>query len=193
MNSTDTFQGELEDWQARFYSFVGYPRKSVTITLPSHRLVVQYERKGVPSVYGMRQTARERIYETVSGTPDIFVGRSLRGRALSRFYLGRSIEIQFPLGWAVIKIASLVFGALTGDSRKERRARTFAEGLLEHWQAFEPVSPPPEGTEGVTVVTSSDRRITIVYDPELDSASIPAYPFFVDPLWYEYNRRQGRV
>ena len=187
MNNTDAYQLELEDWQARFYSYVGYPRKSVTITLPSHRLVVQYERKGVPSVYGMRQTARERIYERVSGSPDIFVGRSLCGSALSRFYLGRSIEIEFPPGWVVIAAASLVIGFLTGNSRRERRARTFAEGLLEHWQAFEPVSPPPEGAEGVTIVTSPDGRITVVYDPELDSAAVPAYPFFIDPLWYRYR------
>lgn len=185
MIGTDTFQRELEDWQARFYSYESYPRKSFTITLLSHRLVIQYERKGVPSVYAMRQTARERTYfdeELIS--PDIFIGRSLRGMALARFYIGRVIEMKLHLAWVAVAAVSSVFGFLTGNSRREIRARTFAESLLTHWEAFEPVSPPPED---ITAVTSPDRRITVVYDPELGNRnSPPVHPFDINLYWVHY-------
>ena len=185
MVAADTFQRELEDWQARFYSYEGNPRKSFTITLLTHRLVIQYERKGVPSVYAMRQTARERTYfEEESIGLDIFVGRSLRGTSLARFYMGRMIEMKLHLAWVAIAAASFVLGFLTGNSRREMRSRTFAKGLLAHWQAFEPASLPPED---IIAVTSPDRRITVVYDPELgDRNSPPAHPFDINLHWVHY-------
>ena len=188
MISMDTFQSELEDWQARFYSNESYPSKAVTVTLPSQKRVAHFEFSGAPSVYAMRQTARERTYGREPKMPDIFVGRSLRGRALSQFYLVRSIEGN-PMGLSLVSVVSLFFGPLVRNHREERRARTFAEGLMAHWQAFEPTSQPPDE---VTEVTSPDRRITVVYDPELGNDNSPPQPPFNLRVYRKGDEYTGR-
>ena len=92
MASQSDCQGELEDWQARFHSSHSYPRTAVTITLPGQKLVAQYESKGKPLVYGMRQTDRESPFP--SGA-DILIGRSLRGVAPILFTYSRHFQV-FP-------------------------------------------------------------------------------------------------
>ena len=104
----------------------------------------------------------------------MFIGRSLRGGALGRFYFLRHIESN-PAGLSLVSVASAIFAPLARNQREEERARAFAEELIDHWETFEPASPLPGE---VVEVTSADRRITVVYDPELgDETAPPQRPF----------------
>ena len=173
-----SYQGELRNWLEQFQNNVGYPKKAVTLTLAEQRLIVQYETKGeMPSVAKMRQLGKE--IGIVSGTGAVvmggmamLIGRTLLGGIAARVGVAGAFG---AIGLPILGPAALVGGAIgcvgytiykIGRNREQNaQAEAFGQELMEHLRNFKPASPLPTD---LIIVTSSDRHITIIYDPALE-------------------------
>ncbi len=177
MTLTRTYQNELKRWCGDFQSTAGLPKKAVTLTLPEQRLIVQYETKGeLPNVEKLRKSGRELAVASgagavVAGGVAMLIGRTLLGGALARIGVAGAFG---AVGLGLLGPAILVGGTVAGvgytlyqvgkNKAQNDQAQAFGQDLLAHLQNFRPTSPPPSD---MAIVTSEDRRITVIYDPEL--------------------------
>ena len=173
-----TYQNELKNWLAGFHSDAGLPKKAVTLTLSEQKLIVQYETKGeMPNVSEMRQAGKELAIASgtgavVAGGMAMLIGRTLLGGALARVGVAGAFG---AIGLSVLGPAVLVGGTVAGvgymiykvgrNKAQNDQAQAFGQELLEHLKGFRPTSLPPSE---MAIVTSPDRRITVIYDPGLE-------------------------
>ena len=180
MTTEATYQGELKDWLVQFHSANGMPKKAVTLTLPEQRLIVQYETKDeLPNIAKLRQMGKETAIASgagavVAGGVAMIIGRSLLGGIAARFGIAGAFG---AIGLGALGPATLVGGTLAGigytvykfgkNRAENEQAQAFGQELLDHLRVFKPNSTPPTG---LSIIASEDRRITIIYDPELETA-----------------------
>lgn len=177
MTQPHTYQQELKNWLDDFRSDAGLPKKAVTLSIVAQKLIVQYEPKdSLPNVEKMRQSGKQLAVVTgtgavIAGGAAMLVGRTLLGGALARIGIAGAFG---AVGLGLLGPAILVGGTAAGvgyavyqvgrNKAQNEQARSFGEDLLAHLQEFRPANPPPPD---MAIATSSDRRITVVYDPEL--------------------------
>lgn len=177
MTMARTYQSELKSWLAAFHSDAGLPKKAVTLTIPEQKWIVQCEIKGeLPNINKMRQAGKELAIASgtgavVAGGMAMLIGRTLLGGALARVGVAGAFG---AVGLGLLGPAILVGGTAAGvgytiykvgkNKAQNDQAQAFGQELLTHLQNFRPTSPAPTD---MTIVTSSDRRITVIYDPEL--------------------------
>ena len=175
---TRTYQNELKSWLAAFHSDAGLPKKAVTLTLPEQKLIVQYEIKGeMPNISKMRQAGKELAIASgtgavVAGGMAMLIGRTLLGGMLARVGVAGAFG---AIGLGVLGPAVLVGGTVAGvgytiykvgkNKAQNDQAQAFGQELLAHLKSFRPTSLPPSE---MAIVTSPDRRVTVIYDPELE-------------------------
>jgi hypothetical protein len=173
------YQSELKEYLAGFHSEYGLPKKAVTLTLLEKKLIVQYETKeGIPEIAKLRQMGKELTVASgtgavVAGGAFMLIGRTLLGGALARVGVAGAFG---AIGLAPLLPAVLIGGTIAGagytvyqigkNRTQNKQAQDFGEELLAHLKEFQPNSPAPND---MTIVTSPNRRITIIYDPELES------------------------
>ncbi|MDE2780335.1 MAG: hypothetical protein OXI91_11760 [Chloroflexota bacterium] len=178
MESPITYQSELRDYLNGFSSESGYPKRAVTLTLIDQKLIVQYEPRGeLPSVDKLRQTGKEIAIASgtgavVMGGVAMLVGRTLLGGVAARVGVAGAFG---AIGLGVLGPAVLIGGTIGGlgytvykigrNREQNIQAQAFGQELLNHLGMFQPESPLPTD---LLIVTSSDRHITIIYDPELE-------------------------
>ena len=177
MSDMVAYQSELRDWLSEFRCESGYPKKAVTLTLADQKLVAQYEPKGeLPSVERMRQTGKEMAFASgtgavVMGGMAMLIGRTLLGGVAARVGVAGAFG---AVGLGILGPAILIGGTIGGlgytvykigrNREQNAQAQAFGQELLNHLGAFLPESPPPAD---LTIVTSADRHITVIYDPDL--------------------------
>ena len=177
MTLARTYQSELRDHLARFHSDAGYPKKAVTLTIADQKLIVQYETKGeMPNVSKMRQAGKELAIASgtgaiVAGGMAMLIGRTLLGGALARIGVAGAFG---AIGLGVLGPAILVGGTVAGvgytvykvgqNKAQNDQAQAFGQDLMTHLGNFRPTGSPPSD---MAIVTSPDRRITVIYDPDL--------------------------
>ena len=178
MTLARTYQSELKNWLAAFTADAGLPKKAVTLTIPEQKLIVQYETKGdLPNINKMRQVGKELAIASGTGAVvasgmAMLIGRTLLGGALARVGVAGAFG---AVGLGLLGPAILVGGTAAGvgytiykigkNKAQNDQAQAFGQELLRHLQNFRPASLPPSE---MTIVTSPDRRITVIYDPELE-------------------------
>ena len=172
-----TYQNELKDWLAGFNSVIGMPKKAVTLTLPEQKLIVQYETEGeLPNIRELCQAGKELAIASgtgavVAGGMAMLIGRTLLGGALARVGVAGAFG---AVGLGLLAPALLVGGTAAGigytlykvgeNKAQNDQAQAFGQELLAYLKNFRSTSSPPSE---LVVVASSDRRITVIYDPEL--------------------------
>jgi hypothetical protein len=182
MESSITYQTELRDHLMEFRSESGYPKKAVTLTLRGHKLIAQYEPKGeLPSIDRLRQTGKEMAVASgtgalVMGGVAMLIGRTLLGSVAARVGIAGAFG---AIGLPVLGPAVLIGGTIGGlgyavykigrNREQNLQAQAFGQELLNHLGMFQPENPPPTD---LVIVTSPDRHITIIYDPDLDHLEI---------------------
>ena len=172
-----TFQSELQDCLDRFQSDHGYPNKPVTLAIREQQLIAQYETKGgIPNIERLRKTVKELAITggagaAVAASAALILGRTFLGGALGRVGIAGAFG---AIGMGALGPAVLIGGTVAsagylaykwGKSREgDQRAQAWGEDLLAHLKAFRPTSPPPNS---LAIIQSSNRRITVIYDPEM--------------------------
>lgn len=178
MDGPNDYQSELRNCLNCFRSESGYPKKAVTLTLTDQKLIVQYEPKGeLPSIDKLRQSGKEIAIASgtgavVMGGVAMLIGRTLLGGVAARVGVAGAFG---AIGLGVLGPAVLIGGTIGGlgytvykigrNREQNLQAQAFGQELLNHLGMFQPQSLQPTD---LTIVTSSDRHITIIYDPELD-------------------------
>ena len=179
MTTGSSYQGELRDYLAAFHSESGLPKKALTLVLPQQNLVVQYEPKeGIPDVSKLRQSGKELAIASgtgavVAGGAAMLIGRTLLGGTLARVGVAGAFG---AIGLDPLLPAILIGGAIGGvgysvyqfgkNRAENKQAQEFGEELLGYLKKFRPANPPPTD---MVIVMSPNRRITIIYDPDLKS------------------------
>ena len=175
--SDPTYQSELKDWLDQFNSGIGFPKKAVTLTILEKKLIAQYEpESGLPEIAKLRQTGKEMAIASgtgavIAGGVAMLIGRTLLGGLAGRVGIAGAFG---AIGLAPL-VPALLVGATVGgimytvyklgrDVTDNEQAQTFGQELSEHLLNFFPTSLPPMD---MAIVASIDRRITIIYDPEL--------------------------
>ncbi len=172
-----TFQSELQDYLNQFQSEHGYPNKPVTLAIQEQQLIAQYETKeGIPNIERLRKTVKELAITggtgaAVAAGAALIIGRTFLGGVLGRVGIAGAFG---AIGIGALGPAMLVGGTVAsagylvykwGKSRAEdQRAQAWGEDLLAHLDAFRSTNPPPSS---LVIVQSLDRRITVIYDPEM--------------------------
>lgn len=172
-----TYQTELKNRLESFHSDAGFPTKSITLTLVEQKLIVQYEPKGeLPNVEKLRRAGKELAVASgtgaaIAGGMAMLIGRTLLGGALARVGVAGAFG---AVGLSLLGPALLIGGTAAGvgytlykvgrNKAQNDQAQAFGQELLTHLQSFSPASPPPSD---MAIVTSHDRRITVIYDPDL--------------------------
>jgi hypothetical protein len=176
MTLTRTYQNELKSWLASFHSDAGLPKKAVTLTISEQKLIIQYEIRGeMPNIGKMRQAGKELAIASgtgamVAGGMAMLIGRTLLGGALARVGVAGAFG---AIGLGILGPAVLVGGTVAGvgytiykvgkNKAQNDQAQAFGQELLAHLKNFRPASLPPSE---MAIVTSPDKRVTIIYDPD---------------------------
>ena len=179
MTINTTYQTQLRDWLSEFRNDNGYPKKAVSLTIAERKLIVQYEPTGeLPNVDKMRQLGMEMAIASgtgavVMGGMAMLIGRTLLGGMAARVGVAGAFG---AVGLGILAPAALIGGTVAGlgytvykigrNREQNAQAEAFGQELLEHLRRFQPESPPPND---LTIVTSGDRHITLIYDPDLET------------------------
>ena len=109
----------------------------------------------------------------VAGGAALIIGRTFLGGALGRLGIAGAFG---AIGLTAFAPAVLVGGTIAGvgytvyqlgkNREQNKQAQEFGAELLAYLRRFQPTSPVPND---MTIITSPDRRITIIYDPELEN------------------------
>ena len=178
MTNGANYQSELRARLNEFHTQTGFPKKAVTLTITEQKLIVQYEPKGgIPDINKLLQIGKEMAITSgasgiIAGGVAMLIGRTLLGGVAARVGIAGAFG---AIGLGVLAPAILVGCALGGigytvyklgrNRVENEQAQAFGQELIEHLKDFQPESLLPTD---LTIVTSSDRHITVIYDPELD-------------------------
>ena len=109
----------------------------------------------------------------VAGGVAMLIGRTLLGGALARIGVAGAFG---AVGLGLLGPAILVGGTVAGvgytlykvgkNKAQNDQAQAFGQELMAHLQNFRPGSLPPSD---MAIVTSEDRRITVIYATELSA------------------------
>ncbi len=169
---------EMKGWLDQFHPDNGYPKKAVSLVIPKEKLIVQYEPEGgMPNIGEMRRRVAEMAFVSgtgmvIAGGVAMIIGRTLLGGVAGRIGVAGAFG---AVGLAPLLPVVMIGGAVAGvgytayklgkNRSENQRSQAFGQELSEHLRLFYPSVPAPII---MTIVASEDRKITIIYDPDLE-------------------------
>ena len=179
MSQEGMYESDLRNWLTQFRSEHGYPKQPVSVIDREKGLVAQYETQaGTPGAQSMSRLAAETGLAAATGATAaagmvMVIGKTLLGGAAARVGVAGAFGAigVSPLGPAVLvggTVAAAGYALYKLGKRREEneRCQAFGRELLAHMKTFTSPCKPPSH---VAIVASPDRRITVLYDPDISA------------------------